>query len=161
GRPTYVRQNEGSCLIDGAAADFVPASAGTKCRTRCGHRNRGSPTSEPVADQHVNRDAPCETRGMSEDLELERTLVAMLGEQRAMLAEFGQEAIVTTDASGLMQTACELVARGCDIKLVKVLEIEPGGKTLLVRAGVNWKPGVVGHTRFGAGTASPAGYALL
>lgn len=98
---------------------------------------------------------------MTEELDRERTLVALLREQRAMLAEFGRDAIHTSDSDALMQRACELVSRGCDIKLVKVLEIEPDGKSLLIRAGVNWKPGVVGHTRFGMGTASPAGYALL
>jgi two-component sensor histidine kinase len=98
---------------------------------------------------------------MTEELDRERALVALLREQRAMLAEFGREAITTADSHALMQRACELVSRGCDIKLVKVLEIESDGKTLLIRAGVNWKPGVVGHTRFGMGAASPAGYALL
>jgi two-component sensor histidine kinase len=65
------------------------------------------------------------------------------------------------DAQALLQRATELVSRGCGIELVKVLELEPGGDTLLIRAGVNWKPGVVGHVRFGTGSRSPAGYALM
>ncbi len=43
---------------------------------------------------------------------------------------------------------------------VKVLELLPDGDTLLLRAGVNWKPGVVGHATFGAHEKSPGGYAL-
>ena len=46
------------------------------------------------------------------------------------------------------------------VDLVKVLELLPDGDTLLLRAGVNWKPGVVGHATFGAHEKSPGGYAL-
>jgi two-component sensor histidine kinase len=47
-----------------------------------------------------------------------------------------------------------------EIDLVKVLQLLPDGKTMLVRAGVNWNPGVVGRATFGAHSHSPAGYAL-
>lgn len=46
------------------------------------------------------------------------------------------------------------------MKLVKILELLPGGEELLVRAGVNWEPGIVGHATIGADESSPAGYAL-
>jgi two-component sensor histidine kinase len=48
----------------------------------------------------------------------------------------------------------------CEIDLVKVLELLPDRRTMLVRAGVNWKPGVVGHVTFPAHLGSPSGYAL-
>ena len=51
--------------------------------------------------------------------------ITTLRAQRAALAEFGHEALKTTDAHALLQKATELVSRGCDIKLVKVLELEP------------------------------------
>jgi two-component sensor histidine kinase len=43
---------------------------------------------------------------------------------------------------------------------VKVLELLPSGENLLLRAGVNWNPGVVGHAEIPAHEGSPAGYAL-
>ena len=43
---------------------------------------------------------------------------------------------------------------------MKVLELLPDGDTLLVRAGVNWNPGVVGHATIPAHGGSAAGHAL-
>ena len=48
-----------------------------------------------------------------------------------------------------------------DVDLVKVLELLPDGNTMLVRAGVNWAPGVVGHAIILANEGSAARYALL
>jgi two-component sensor histidine kinase len=52
------------------------------------------------------------------------------------------------------------VSEAMEIELVKVLQLLPDGETMLIRAGVNWDPGVVGHATFGAHSHSPAGYAL-
>jgi hypothetical protein len=60
----------------------------------------------------------------------------------------------------LLHEACELVSEAMGIELVKVLELLPDGETMLVRAGVNWKEGVVGHATFPAHANSPSGYAL-
>jgi two-component sensor histidine kinase len=83
-----------------------------------------------------------------------------LRRQQDVLAEFGLHAFRSRDLDELLNHAAELVAEGCDVRRAKVLELLPGGKELLVRAGVNWNPGVVGHVRFGADGDSPAGYAL-
>lgn len=83
-----------------------------------------------------------------------------LRKQRAVLAKFGGYALQTSDIQELLQRATELVSDALDVDLVKVLELQPGGKTVLVRAGVNWAPGVVGHATLDAGGKSPAGYAL-
>jgi two-component sensor histidine kinase len=64
------------------------------------------------------------------------------------------------DIDGLLQEATRLVSDAIDVELVKVLELVPGGENLLVRAGVNWNPGVVGHAEIPAHEGSPAGYAL-
>lgn len=86
--------------------------------------------------------------------------VESLRKQRAALADFGGNALRSTDLDGLLQEATRLVSEALDVKLVKVLELLPGGDALLVRAGVNWNPGVVGHATLGAHADSPAGYAL-
>ena len=83
-----------------------------------------------------------------------------LRRQQKVLAEFGLHAFRSDDLDGILHLAAELVARGLDVKLAKVLELLPSGEELLVRAGVNWQPGVVGVARFGSDSNSPAGYAL-
>jgi two-component sensor histidine kinase len=83
-----------------------------------------------------------------------------LRRQQQALAEFGLEAFRSSDLEAILQRACELVTEALDVKLGKVLEVLPGGDRLLVRAGIGWKPGVVGVVTLGADDDSPAGYAL-
>ncbi len=80
-------------------------------------------------------------------------------QQQRLTAEFGQYAIRTRSISDLMQEATEVCARGLNSEFCKVLEFLPDEGDFIVRAGIGWKPGVVGHARAGADTASPAGYA--
>jgi two-component sensor histidine kinase len=80
--------------------------------------------------------------------------------QREHLAELGACALKTGELDELMHEACRLVATGLDVGFCKVLEYLPAENRLLVRAGVGWREGVVGHAKLDAGTASPAGFAL-
>ena len=81
--------------------------------------------------------------------------------QRGALTDFGLFAFRSNDLDAVLHRACELVAEGLDAEMAKVLEHRPRHEDFLVRAGVGWKPGVVGHETFGGGIAdSPAGYAL-
>jgi two-component sensor histidine kinase len=86
--------------------------------------------------------------------------VAKLRRQRAVLAAFGTRALGIDDIDALLQEACKLVSDACSVELVKVLERLSGGQQMLLRAGVNWRPGVVGHATLAAHSGSPAGYAL-
>jgi two-component sensor histidine kinase len=81
--------------------------------------------------------------------------------QRGLLAQLGAVALETTSLDALLMEATRLVAIGVNTSFSKVLELLPGNVELLVRAGVGWRDGVVGHTRLGADTQSPAGYALV
>src|SRR6476659_3498589 len=83
-----------------------------------------------------------------------------LRRQVSTLSEFGKRALRSDDIDGLLQEATRLVSDAIDVELVKVLELLPGGENLLVRAGVNWNPGVGGHAEIPAHEGSPAGYAL-
>jgi two-component sensor histidine kinase len=83
-----------------------------------------------------------------------------LRKQVSTLAEFGKGALRVDDVGALLQEATRLVSDAIDVDLVKVLEVMPGGETMLVRAGVNWAPGVVGHATIPANEGSAAGYAL-
>ena len=83
-----------------------------------------------------------------------------LRRQVSILSEFGKRALRSDDIDGLLQEATRLVSDAIDVELVKVLELLASGDNLLVRAGVNWNPGVVGHAEIPAHEGSPAGYAL-
>jgi two-component sensor histidine kinase len=83
-----------------------------------------------------------------------------LRKQVSALAEFGKSALRVDDVGALLQEATRLVSDAIDVDLVKVLELLPDGDTMLVRAGVNWAPGVVGHATIPANEGSAAGYAL-
>ena len=83
-----------------------------------------------------------------------------LRRQVSTLSEFGKRALRSDDINGLLQEATRLVSDAIDVDLVKVLELLPDGENLLVRAGVNWNPGVVGHAEIPAHEGSSAGYAL-
>jgi two-component sensor histidine kinase/putative methionine-R-sulfoxide reductase with GAF domain len=80
--------------------------------------------------------------------------------QQAAVAEFGRDALREGNFDALLQRAAALVAEGLGTKSSKVLELLPDGGKLLVRAGVGWKGGVVGHATIPAHVGSPAGYAL-
>ena len=84
-----------------------------------------------------------------------------LRRQQRALAKFGLHAFQSRDLGTTLHEACALLCEGLDVKLAKVLELLPGGNELLVRAGVNWQPGVVGELKLGGDRDSPAGYALL
>jgi len=86
--------------------------------------------------------------------------VEKLRKQRTALARFGEHALRTDDLDELLHEAAVNISEAMEIDLVKVLQLLPDSKTMLVRAGVNWNPGVVGHATFGAHSHSPAGYAL-
>ncbi len=81
--------------------------------------------------------------------------------QQAAVAELGQRALGNADLSALMDEAVALVAQNLEVEYAKVLELLPEGDALLLRAGVGWKEGLVGHGTVGAGAESQAGYTLL
>src|SRR5215210_7582959 len=80
--------------------------------------------------------------------------------QGELIGEFSRLALSGADPDALLGAAARLAAEGLGAPLAKVLQHEPEGDTLLVRAGVGWRPGVVGHARLGTDLESPAGYAL-
>lgn len=80
--------------------------------------------------------------------------------QQALLAEIGRRALSDLGFDELLGEACRLTARGLGIRFCKVLQYLPDQNRFLVRAGVGWNEGVVGHATIGAALDSPAGYAM-
>lgn len=87
-------------------------------------------------------------------------LLRRLRQQQAV-AKLGEMALVASDLDLLFSEALDLIAQNLDVELCKVLEILPGGKELLLRAGIGWQEGLVGRAKFGAERESQAGYTLL
>lgn len=80
--------------------------------------------------------------------------------QQGLNADFGRFALVEDDLQGVLGEACRVAAEGLGVRLAKVLQWCPEQGDFLVRAGVGWRPGVVGQARLGADDASPAGHAF-
>ena len=84
---------------------------------------------------------------------------ALLRRQR-VLADFGDLALRSDDLDQILAEACRLVAGALGTGRAKLLEIEPGGGSLFVRAGVGWAPSVVGRMRIPMGENSSEAFSI-
>ncbi len=76
------------------------------------------------------------------------------------LARFGELALRSNDLDEILTEACRLAGEALGTELAKVVELQEDGKTLVVRAGVGWKPGVVGVAKITADADTSEGHAL-
>jgi PAS domain S-box-containing protein len=80
--------------------------------------------------------------------------------RQSALADFGEFALSCDDLQMILDEGCRLVASAFDTGLAKIVEIEPDGKTGLVRAGVGWQPGIVGEQRVSLSDQSSEAFAF-
>lgn len=80
--------------------------------------------------------------------------------QQEIVVYLGHKALHDGDMIPLMNEAVKAIADILDNEYCKILELMPDGKTFLLRAGVGWKKGLVGHATVSAGPDSQAGYTL-
>ncbi len=80
--------------------------------------------------------------------------------QQAGVAALGNSALAGADDVELFTDAVHLIADNLGVEFSAILELLPGGAALLLRAGVGWRPGLVGRATIGAGRESHAGYAI-
>jgi len=80
--------------------------------------------------------------------------------QQELLAQLGVLALQGTSFIEMLNHTARITAEGLGAEYCKVMQYLPTENRLLVRAGVGWDEGVVGHATVGADLASPAGYAL-
>jgi PAS domain S-box-containing protein len=99
-------------------------------------------------------------REVTERRQMQATLQARVCQQEAITA-LGLRALADTDLSTLLHETVLRTAQTLDVEYCKVLELLPDGNALLLRAGVGWQEGLVGHATVSAGSASQAGYTLL
>ena len=80
--------------------------------------------------------------------------------RQKVLADFGEFVRRSDSLDEVLHEGCRLVAEALNADLAKVLEVDEGGRTALVRAGVGWKPGIVGKERLHFSERSSETYAL-
>ena len=80
--------------------------------------------------------------------------------QQELVAEFGRFAMQADSFQKILDEACVVAAEGLNARFTKVLEYLSGEMAFVVRSGVGWSEGVVGHARVGGDLQSPAGYAF-
>jgi len=82
-------------------------------------------------------------------------------QQQAAVAMLGQRALTPTDLQSLLDLATSTIADVLRVEYCKVLELRLDGADFILRSGVGWHPGLVGHAIVTAGRDSQAGYTLL
>jgi PAS domain S-box-containing protein len=80
--------------------------------------------------------------------------------QQTILARFGELALRSEDLDEILTEACRLVGEALGTDLAKVMELLEDGQTLWARAGVGWKPGVVGEATVKAEDDTSEGHAI-
>jgi len=106
---------------------------------------------EPVVEGNSGEEQVADTDG--------RALKQRIRQQE-LLAELGVFALKGTSFIEMLNHAAKITAEGLGAEYCKVMEYLPAENRFLVRAGVGWDEGIVGHATVGADLASPAGYAL-
>jgi PAS domain S-box-containing protein len=79
--------------------------------------------------------------------------------QQAAVAQLGQDALRGGDLQALFDEALDLIARSSGVDFGEIAELLPDD-TLLLRAALGWKEGIVGRARFPANSGSPCARAM-
>ncbi len=82
-------------------------------------------------------------------------------QQQKVMVEFAQLALQEREVPKVMDECVRLLRQTLPIEMAKVLELLPGEQSLLLRAGVGWKEGLVGQDVVSADYNSQAGYTLI
>ncbi len=102
--------------------------------------------------------------GVSEDVsECRRAAVALRrsSARREAAAALSQFALANHDLQAVFEQAVARVAAALEVEHTAVLELQPDGRALLLRAGAGWEDGLVGSATVLAGVDSDAGHTLL
>jgi signal transduction histidine kinase/CheY-like chemotaxis protein/HAMP domain-containing protein len=80
--------------------------------------------------------------------------------QQTVVAALGQFAMISKDIPALLNQAVMLIAQTLEVEYCQVLELQPGGRFLLLRVGVGWKDGWVGKAVIPADPQTECGFTL-
>jgi PAS domain S-box-containing protein len=98
-------------------------------------------------------------RDITERLRVNRE-VRVRARQQEALARLGERALTESDLQKFFNEVVATVGDIVDVELVKILELIPGDAEMLLRAGIGWKPGLIGTANVSTGRDSQAGYTL-
>src|SRR5262249_54784575 len=107
---------------------------------------------------------PVRMVGICSDVTRRKQAEELLSRQaraQAAVAALGQKALAVPDLPALMSEAVHTLAGVLGVEYCKLVELLPGDRELLLRAGVGWREGLVGHATGGPGLDAQAGYTLL
>jgi PAS domain S-box-containing protein len=96
---------------------------------------------------------------ITERKRIEKEAVARARQQQ-VVTELSQYALAAGDLESLFERAAKALADELGVEFTQILELLPSGAELLLKAGVGWKPGLVGRARMKADLRSEAGYTL-
>jgi PAS domain S-box-containing protein len=111
----------------------------------------------------VEEGAAVQVLGMCRDVSERHRVnreVRIRARQQETLARLGESALTGRNLQQFFQEVVTTVGEILDVKLVKILELLPGDAELLLRAGIGWKPGLVGTANLSTGRDSQDGYTL-
>lgn len=94
------------------------------------------------------------------DLKRTSEQLAARERQQAVIARLGLRALEAPLLQDFLDQAVREVQQTLETDYCKVLEVQPGGELLLLRAGVGWREGLVSSVTVPAGIDSQAGYTL-
>ncbi|HEV7344742.1 MAG TPA: PAS domain S-box protein [Devosia sp.] len=80
--------------------------------------------------------------------------------RQGVLSRFGDFVLDHDDLDDVLKEACRLIAEALDVDLAKVIEIERPTEMGFVRAGVGWRPGIVGKERVSLRERSSEAFAI-
>ena len=98
---------------------------------------------------------------IAEDLTRQEGRARARERQHAVVSALGLRALAGEPLAHIFAEAVEQLKDVLDVEYTKILELDPGGRTLTLRAGRGWRPGIVpGVATVSAGSGSQAGYTL-
>src|SRR5438045_8305601 len=96
---------------------------------------------------------------VSEREQAEKTLLNR-SFQQTVVSALGQFALVKPDFSAVLNQVVMLVAQTLEVEYCDILELQPGGAFVLLRAGVGWQEVAVGKMTAPGGPGSQVAYTL-
>lgn len=86
--------------------------------------------------------------------------LAVRERQQAVTSSMGLRALRETNLQDFLDQVVRDAQQTLHTDYCEILELQPGGRRLLLRAGTGWKPGLVGAADVSAGADDRAGYTL-
>jgi len=87
-------------------------------------------------------------------------LLRVRSHQQASVSRLGQKALSGLPLEDLFDETVREVAETLGVAFCKLLELQPDGHTLLLRAGLGWRRGLVGNATLSTESGSHGGYTL-